>query len=164
MPDPESKTSVPDQVPSPASPGSEIYPMPFFVLLVAEHPSRLASWYIGALGFATIFEIPQLFHLRRHKYQDLLVVPAGAGRIPTTGGPFLYLDADGELEALAEHLQGFPRTGSMAVSDPVSTPWNTCELRIVDPQGHRLVLTSRPANPDPEVAAKTRAMLGASLR
>jgi hypothetical protein len=137
----------------------EIYPMPFFPLLVADSPAHLATWYVDALGFFRLFETAGLTHLRRHKYQDILVTGADLDRVPTTGGPSLYLDADGELEILAAHLRDFPRSGSMQVTGPVQTPWNTCELRIVDPAGHRLVLTSRPAHPDPGIAARTRAML-----
>jgi hypothetical protein len=143
---------------------AEIYPMPFFALLVADSPVDLATWYVDALGFFRLFETAGFSHLRRHKYQDILVTPAGLERVPTTGGPYVYLDADGELETLAAHLRDFPRSGSMGVSGPVQTPWNTCELRITDPVGHRLVMTSRPANPDPEIAERTRAMLKATSK
>ncbi len=142
----------------------EIYPMPFFALLVADSPAQLATWYVDALGFFRLFETAGLYHLRRHKYQDVLVAGIGFERVPTTGGAYLYLDADGELETLAAHLRDFPRSGSMEIAGPIQTPWNTCELRVIDPVGHRLVMTSRPANPDPEIAVRTRAMLKTTLK
>jgi hypothetical protein len=37
---------------------------------------------------------------------------------------------------------------------PVGTPWNTRELRVLDPAGHRLVFTERRAQPDPEAKAR----------
>ena len=64
--------------------GFEIYPMPFFVTLVAEDPAALASWYERTLGFGTMFAGP-VIHLRRRRYQDILVVASGPGRPPTSG-------------------------------------------------------------------------------
>lgn len=134
--------------------GFEVYPMPFFVTLVAEDPAALAGWYERTLGFGTMFAGP-VIHLRRRRYQDVLVVPSGPGRTPTTGGPALTFDtAESELDALAA------RTGVA----PQATPWNTRELRVADPAGHRLVFSARSENPDPEVHAKWQAMFDAQRK
>jgi hypothetical protein len=61
----------------------EIYPMPMFATVAARDVDQAAEWYQRALGFATVFRAPApagqaspLVHLRRRKYQDLLVVPS----------------------------------------------------------------------------------------
>jgi hypothetical protein len=38
-------------------------------------------------------------------------------------------------------------------------PWNSTDVRITDPGGHRLVLTAQRTVPDPELAARMREML-----
>jgi hypothetical protein len=47
---------------------------------------------------------------------------------------------------------------------PVDTPWNTRDLRVVDPAGHRLVFTSRRATPDPEQASRWQAAFDEARR
>ncbi len=143
--------------------GFEIYPMPFFALLAASDPVGLTRWYEDALGFA-VLQIGPAFHLRRHKFQDLLIVPASSERTPTSFGPLLYFDADGELEGLAERIKQAAKPGTTAVSGPVTTPWNTCELRVTDPVGHRIVFTSRTIEPDPEIQARTKVLLATARR
>ncbi len=120
--------------------GYDVYPMPTFVRFAVPDTERTAQWYVDALGFGVMFvgpEIngqPMMIHLRRRKYQDVLLV---AG--PPEGGAINW-DATGELDALA--------TRAMAVSphDGVrETPWGTTELHISDPHGHRLVFFAAPA-------------------
>jgi hypothetical protein len=134
--------------------GFEVYPMPFFVTIVAADPAALARWYESTLGFGTMFAGP-VIHLRRRRYQDILVVAAGPGRPPTSGGPALTFDIpDGELDALAARAGGTAQ----------ATPWNTRELRLLDPAGHPLVFSARSENPDPEVHAKWQAMFEAQRK
>lgn len=134
--------------------GFEVYPMPFFVTLAADDPAALARWYEQTLGFGTMFMGP-VIHLRRRRYQDILVVAARAGSPATSGGPSLTFDAtDAELDALA----------ARAGATPQATPWNTREIRLSDPAGHRLVFSARSENPDPEVHAKWQAMFDAQRK
>src|SRR5919202_6523945 len=62
--------------------GFEVYPMPFFATLECEDVTSTVAWYRDALGFGVMFtgpEIagqPSLVHLRRRKYQDLLLRPS----------------------------------------------------------------------------------------
>src|SRR5438477_9859595 len=62
--------------------GYEVYPMPFFATLECGDVNATAAWYRDALGFGIMFagpEIggqPSLVHLRRKKYQDVLLRPA----------------------------------------------------------------------------------------
>ncbi|MHB1544649.1 MAG: VOC family protein [Gammaproteobacteria bacterium] len=143
--------------------GFEIYPMPFFALIAASEPANLAGWYQKALGFS-VLQVGPAFHLRRRKYQDLLLVPAQDERIPTLGGPLLYFDADGELEVLAERIEKAGKVGLVNVSGPLATLWNTSELRVTDPTGYRFVFTSRPRDPDPDIQSRVATILTSAHR
>ena len=99
-----------------------------------------------------------VIHLRRHKYQDILVVPASADVPGTFGGPRLTFNADGEVDALATRAASVAACGRSAVHAPIDTPWNTREVTIIDPAGHVLVFTSRREHPDHAVEASWRAM------
>lgn len=122
-----------------------------------------------ALGFAAVFsapagprEHPPLVHLRRRKYQDVLLVPGGPDPSgPRAAGLTLSFDADGEVDAMAERARSAAPLGASAIEGPLSTPWNTRELRVSDPAGHRLVFFERDRNPDPARVASMKAMLEA---
>src|SRR5262245_41830100 len=79
--------------------GYDIYPMPMFARLEAENLAETVAWYREALGFGAMLEMPMLVHLRRAKYQDLLVTP-GRGAAATDTGLTLSFAADGEVDAL----------------------------------------------------------------
>jgi len=46
----------------------------------------------------------------------------------------------------------------------VDTPWNTRDLNVTDPAGNQLVFTGRNPNPDPEQAARMKAMFEAARK
>jgi hypothetical protein len=75
----------------------------------------------------------------------------------------MTFNVDGEIDALAARARDAAAVGTSSVTGPVATPWNTLDLRIVDPAGHRLVFTARNPNPDPEQAARLKAMFDAAL-
>ena len=137
--------------------GFEVYPMPVFLRLASPDVAGLARWYEDALGFSTMFALPgdALVHLRRSKYQDVLLVPG-----PDLGGAAQSLvvtfDADGKLDELAARARSVAVIGRVVVEGPATTPWNTRELRVTDPVGNRLVFSSRDANPDPAIEALWR--------
>ena len=139
--------------------GFEVYPMPMFVTLAVGDPNELAEWYVSALGFGVMFQGP-VVHLRRHKYQDILLVP-GSG-LP--GGPTISFSVDGEVDALAARARAVAPIGKVAIDGPIDTPWNTRDLRVTDPAGHRLVFTGRRLERDAETEARVRAMLEAGRR
>jgi len=144
--------------------GFEVYSMPFFATLIASEPEPLGRWYERALGFGVMLAGP-LVHLRRRKYQDLLVVRGVAGdEGARAGGPVLRLDADGELDELAARARREPRVGRSSVVGPVDTPWNTRELTVTDPEGYRFIFSARRTAADPTLDAQARAMFDAGRR
>ena len=148
--------------------GFEVYPMPMFATLSVNDIAAVARWYAEALGFGTMFAgppiggQPSLVHLRRNKYQDVLLVPS---RTAQTGvGPStltLSFSAD-EVDTLAARARAAQPLGASAIAGPVDTPWNTRDLKVTDPAGHQLIFTSRQANPDPEQVKRMQAMFDAS--
>ncbi len=150
--------------------GVEIYPMPIFATLSVPDAGALSDWYQAALGFSVVFAAPpaggqpSLVHLRRRKYQDLLIVPGPPG--PADAGSTLTLsfEAGGDVDELAQRARTAPPTGVASIEGPVATPWNTRDLRVTDPAGHRLVFFERDPNPDPEQAARMKALIEAGRK
>lgn len=122
--------------------GFEIYPMPCFVRFAVPDPAAAARWYVDMLGFGVMYVapeiqgVPMMVHLRRRKYQDILLVlgqPEGVGGV--------HLDGTGELEALAA------RAADAHPEGPVQTPYGPRELRLTDPHGNRIVFFAAPERP-----------------
>jgi catechol 2,3-dioxygenase-like lactoylglutathione lyase family enzyme len=148
-------TDIPSPVPAPAM-GAEappvsraIYGMPMFATLLARDLAATVSWYTEALGFIELFTMrgpggtPFLVHLRRWKFQDLLVRPAQAAQsAPPGAGGHLQLSfaaVYGEIDALAERARAH---GGGLVDGPADTPWNTRDLTTVDPDGTVVIFTA----------------------
>lgn len=128
--------------------GFEIYPMPMFALLQSPHVEALAAWYQAALGFALLMRAERpdgraaLVHLRRHKYQDILIVPAPAvNAAEATALEALCLQCGDAAERLAARAVSVAPLGRSSVQAPHDTPWNTRQVRITDPEGRRLVFS-----------------------
>jgi uncharacterized glyoxalase superfamily protein PhnB len=122
----------------------DIYGMPAFVTLVAPDVRAAAAWFTRSLDFIELFAMPpsddpELIHLRRWRYQDILI---RRGESPDIGvGIQLSLAADyNELDALAARAA---RAGDAHVEGPMDTDWNTRDLAITTPEGLRLVFTAR---------------------
>ena len=136
--------------------GHEIYPMPMFITVAVDDIAAVSDWYVNALGFSVVFSAPAaMTHLRRRKYQDVLIV-RGAGL--TTS---FSID---DLEPLAARARAAATLGASSIEGPIETPWNTRDLRVVDPAGNRLVFTSRNLNADPAQVDRMRKMLDAARR
>lgn len=122
----------------------DIYPMPAFATLEVADLQRTVDWYVTALDFVELFRMlgaagkPSLAHLRRWRYQDILVRPGEAG--PGAGVVLSFAALAEDLPALAERARAH---GGGVVDGPVDTPWNSRDLRLVDPDGYRIVYTSR---------------------
>lgn len=126
----------------------EIYPMPMFPKLTVRDAEASARWY-DALGFEHVFTMPdasgrpQLVHLRRRKYADVLLVQ---GSSPDADGCdrgvslTFALETD-EVESLAERARSL---GSKVLAQPQVQPWNARDVSIADPDGHHLVFSFGP--------------------
>src|SRR5439155_21147321 len=82
---------------------------------------------------------PSLVHLRRHKYQDVLLRPSAPAQ-PAAAMPRLTLtfNADGEVDELAARAREVAPVRQSKVEAPANTPWNTRDLRATDPEGNAL--------------------------
>jgi catechol 2,3-dioxygenase-like lactoylglutathione lyase family enzyme len=119
----------------------DIYGMPAFVTLAVADLERTVDWYVNGLDFVDLFRLPGLAHLRRWRYQDILV---RTGAAPAQPGEWTYsVMADVEdLEALAERARAH---GGGRVEGPADTPWNTRDVRATDPDGYTVIYTARRA-------------------
>ena len=144
----------------------EIYPMPMFATIAVADVAGVSAWYQTALGFRVVFEAPggMLVHLRRQKYQDVLIVPAHEAAAVAPATLTLSFGVDEDLGALAGQARAAAPLGASQVTGPAATPWNTLDLRVTDPAGHRLIFTARNPNPDPAQAARAKAMFDAARR
>jgi catechol 2,3-dioxygenase-like lactoylglutathione lyase family enzyme len=121
----------------------DIYGMPAFVTFAVGDFERTLDWYVNGLDFIVLFSMPAgphgqgLVHLRRWRYQDILV---RYGTPP--GGEWSYsvMARHEELEALAERARAH---GGGSVQGPLNTPWNTRDVRFTDPDGYTVIYTAR---------------------
>jgi len=148
--------------------GHEIYPMPAFAALAVADVAATTAWYECALGFRTVFRAPDvggqpaLVHLRRRKYQDLLLTPAPPGNLGAAPSSLtLSFNADGEVDAIAERARGVEPSGQSSISGPFNTAWNTRDVRVTDPAGHQLIFTGRNPDADPANVARMQTLLNA---
>lgn len=126
----------------------EIYPMPMFPKLTVRDIEASVRWY-AALGFEHVFTMsdafgrPQLVHLRRARYADVLLVPgsgpAANGRDRGVSLTFA-LETD-EVASLAERARSL---GSQVLAEPRVQPWNARDVSIADPDGHHLIFSFGP--------------------
>ncbi|MGW4508921.1 VOC family protein [Streptomyces sp. NPDC004436] len=127
---------------------TSIYRMPFFATLQVRDLDVSLRWYTEGLGMHLLATMGRrddgttaLVHLRRWRYQDLLLVPA-AGPVERGSGLTLSMAArPGELDELAERAT---RTGLGEVEGPAPTGWGTNDLRATDPDGNTVVFTAPP--------------------
>jgi catechol 2,3-dioxygenase-like lactoylglutathione lyase family enzyme len=118
----------------------DVYPMPAFVTFPVTDLAASTRWY-EALGFVVLATLPgpggsdALVHLRRQRYQDLLLVP---GR-PTPGPRVSFAAGDEDLDERAALARD---AGGGSVEGPVDTPWFSRDLVATDPDGYVVVLTA----------------------
>src|SRR5689334_1780782 len=116
----------------------DIYGMPAFVTFTVTDLERTVDWYVNGLDFIDLFRLPGLAHLRRWRYQDILV---RVGEAPAAGDWTYSVMADvQDLEGLAERARAH---GGGQVEGPFDTPWNTRDVRVTDPDGYTVVYTAR---------------------
>lgn len=132
----------------------EIYPMPMFCTLTVTDVQKSAEWYAKILGFKVIFSVTdpatheQLFvHLRREKYQDLLLKKGASDAAKNSNGLALTFQAWSDIDTLTERAQQHgvtvvagPHTISFA--GPDGSNWGTREVIFQDRDGYRVTFTS----------------------
>ncbi len=120
-----------------------IYPMPMFATFQVADIAAAEAFYQAA-GFISLATIPgpdgstALVHLRRMKYQDLLIVPGEPDRGSTTVS---FAAGGQDLAELAATLRA-AALGKTRIEGPTDTPWFTSDLTIDDPDGNRMILTA----------------------
>lgn len=126
----------------------DIYVMPAFVTLAVSDLQASVRWYHDVLGFRVLFEVPgQLVHLRREKYQDLLLKPAASSddrstERPGRGVSLCYtVGTVSHLDRLAVDARS---QQALILEGPLDRPWNVRELVLSDPDGYRVVLSGGP--------------------
>lgn len=133
--------------------GFPVYPMPIYTTVPATDVVVSARWYVAALGFGIMYvgpEVggtPMLVHLRRGKYQDVLLTPAREEVVASGAGGAQVVFAAGDVDALAERAHAAAAVSRSRVEGPTPTPWGAPELRVTDPDGHVLVFYGAPAQP-----------------
>jgi len=146
--------------------GMEIYPMPMFATFAVSDVTAITNWYVQVLGFAVVFQAPaangqpSLVHLRRKKYQDLLLVPRATSQADGPSNMTLSFQTD-DVDELAAQARARASLEPSSIEGPINTPWNTRDLRVTDPAGHRLVFTGRDPNADPKQVEQMRKWLDA---
>lgn len=119
----------------------EFYPMPMFVNLEVSDLATSVAWYRDALGFRVVFESATvggtMAHIRREKYQDLLLFPARFEEGGLLGQGVVIQFQAGE-ESVAEIAARARAADSKLVEGPVERPWNVRDVTIADPDGYRL--------------------------
>ena len=139
--------------------GFDVYPMPMFMRLETRDLAATVQWYREALGFGVMFEMPMMAHLRRKKFQDVLLFASGTGGAPSHGLAIAF-EAEGEVDEIWRQALGTATVGLAKVEgEPRVMPWNARELRVVDPDGRALVFHEQ-AN-DAGAAVRVSAMLKA---
>ncbi|HEY6458078.1 MAG TPA: hypothetical protein VIY90_22610 [Steroidobacteraceae bacterium] len=128
--------------------GFEIYPMPMFAGMETPDVNVLVQWYQAALGFGIVFKAPggegqpTLVHLRRRKYQDVLIRPTQPGsETIEVGGWSLCLQSGEDVDQLAVRAAAVPVIGMVRIEPAADTPWNTRPVRMIDPDGRQLVFS-----------------------
>jgi len=133
---------------------TEIYPMPGFVTFTVTDVAASTRWYVEGVGFVILAELPgpdgtpALVHLRRHRYQDILLVPTQPGEIETNqlrGHGVRYGVQAGSEDLNARAAQA-GKVGGGTVEGPARSPWNTLDLMCRDSDCYEVVLTQPAAN------------------
>ncbi len=127
-----------------------IYVMPAFATLSVSDLAASRRWYVEGLGFAVLAEVPSpsgsvaLLHLRRWRYQDLLLAPGRSPDVQPARGIRLTFSAHStDLDALVAQARAVGSAiGGGAVEGPSATPWNTRDVVARDPDGYEVVFTT----------------------
>ncbi len=153
--------TLPDASPPSTTIDRGIYVMPQFVTFEVSDMDAARRWYVNGLGFVELAVMPGpsgdpvLVHLRRFRYQDILLAPGRDPHDAASGVRVSFAAGDEDLDARAV-IAARERGGT--VEGPTRTPWNTRDLHFRDADGHLVVFTQPDldANMDSEFARRVR--------
>lgn len=120
------------------------YPMPMFINLEVNDLEKSADWYLKVLGFRDVFRGPCMVHLRRERYQDLLLFQLAGNTSPGEGLVVQFQAGETSVDEIAVKAR---LAGASIVDGPLEQPWNAREITVLDPDGYRLRF-SEVINPD----------------
>ena len=116
----------------------EYYPMPMFVNLLVGDLTSSADWYQKVLGFQVVFsgppENPTMIHLRRERYQDLLL-QASRQEIGDNPGRGVLIQFQAGGTTVDEMARRARILGVQNVEGPVERPWNVRDVTLFDLDG-----------------------------
>jgi uncharacterized glyoxalase superfamily protein PhnB len=123
----------------------DIYPMPIFCSLIVHDVNASAAWYQHALGFRTIFVLPDaetgklsFAHLRREKYQDILIGTGHVNKEKNGYGIKIVFQAWSDIDELTHKAKQHDAT---VITEPHDTPWRTREVTFEDLDGYQITFT-----------------------
>ena len=123
----------------------DIYPMPIFITLTVDNAQVSADWYNKALNFRTIFALNDpitnelnFAHLRRKKYQDILLVKGITDKTKNTQGIIVTFQAWEDIDVLTNHAK---ENGTLVMVEPHDTLWNTRDVTFQDLDGYVINFT-----------------------
>ncbi|QSB04622.1 VOC family protein [Natronoglycomyces albus] len=131
---------VPDPGPNAVAPDiyRELYLMPMFVIIPSVDIEQSKDFWCRGLGFGDLFSAPQLTHLRRWAFQDVLLVPADQVE-ETPSSTVSFACVHNQLDQIATRCEELVPG---CTSGPDEKPWNAVELTVTTPEGARVVMTA----------------------
>jgi predicted lactoylglutathione lyase len=99
----------------------DFYPMPMFVNLEVSDLDSSIEWCQKALGFRVAYSSPDLTHLRRERYQDLLLYTNRSPEIVNPGDGTVVQFQVGE-SSVNEITAKAQQAGASDVEKPVEQP------------------------------------------
>jgi uncharacterized glyoxalase superfamily protein PhnB len=135
--------------------------MPSFPILAVNDVQKSSAWYQEVMGFAHVFTMPGLAHLRWATYADLLLrmSPPLEGR-RGTGITLNYALLGGTIDAVDALAERARRHGAIIIQEPGDRPWNARDFTVADPDGYALTFTFGPVKRDMTMDALTDKMRG----
>lgn len=123
----------------------DIYPMPVFLTLTIENVQASADWYNKTLNFRTIFSMNDsvtnelnFVHLRRKKYQDILLIKGTTDKAKNADGIAVTFQAWEDIDSLTDKAK---ENGALVTVEPHDTLWNTRDVTFQDLDGYVINFT-----------------------
>lgn len=123
---------------------TDAYPMPSFPALTVADIAASQRWY-EALGFATVFAMPGMAHMRWIRYADVMLRMGPPASGPKGLGVALNFMVAENIDALAERARAMGAKFVMEIGD---RPWNARDFTLADPDGFALTFTYGPLRKD----------------